>query len=74
MPSSCCVRKCRSNYGNTDRIKVFKFLKDREIRRKRSRAIHRKYFYFVFYLFYVQRRIFHSEFNSFVKRICNIKD
>lgn len=45
MGFRCCVPNCRGNYDNGPRVSVFSFPKDEDLRRKWTRAIHRKNFH-----------------------------
>lgn len=41
MPNTCCVPRCKSNYGATGNVSVFRFPKDETRRRKWIKSINR---------------------------------
>ncbi|KAH9383528.1 hypothetical protein HPB48_025100 [Haemaphysalis longicornis] len=42
MPNKCCVPRCRGNYKNGSKVRIFRFPKDEELRQKWIRAIPRE--------------------------------
>lgn len=44
MPNKCCVPRCRGNYKNGSKVRIFRFPKDEELRQKWIRAIPRENF------------------------------